>query len=58
MNEAVDKSLKEFPSSKIVVTGHSLGGALSEVCGLEMFKRYGNKLSEVHNFGCPRLGNA
>ena len=54
---AVEKLVKAYPNSKIVLTGHSLGAALSEICAMDLFKRYGSKIKEVHNFGAPRIGN-
>ena len=53
----IEKFIKDYPNSKIVVTGHSLGASLSEICALELFRMYGSKVKEVHNFGIPRLGN-
>jgi hypothetical protein len=54
----LDGLLQEHPDSKFVITGHSLGAALAEVCALELVKKYGmSKIGEVHNFGCPRIGN-
>ena len=58
VNEAVDKLIAAYPSCTIASTGHSLGGALAAVCGLEMFKNYGQRMKEIHNFGAPRIGNA
>lgn len=57
VNEAVDNLIKMYPTSRIVATGHSLGGALAEVCGLELAKKYGDRVKEVHHFGGPRIGN-
>lgn len=57
MIETVEKLLKDHPNSKIVSTGHSLGGALSTICALELFKRYGDRVTEINNFGAPRIGN-
>ena len=57
VHSIVDKLLKEHPDGHIVTTGHSLGGALSEICALEMTKKYGSKVKEIYNFGAPRLGN-
>ena len=57
VNEAVKKLVEAYPSSTIAVTGHSMGGALSTICGLELFQIHGTKVREVHNFGSPRVGN-
>ena len=49
-----------FGSSRMVVTGHSLGAALSGLCALDLrkkFKNIPNLHIELNNFGMPRLGN-
>eukprot|EP00048_Salpingoeca_helianthica_P016212 m.231054 g.231054 ORF g.231054 m.231054 type:complete len:311 (-) comp18227_c0_seq1:70-1002(-) len=43
----------------IIVTGHSLGAALSGLCAVDLKVVLGSRyLIEVTNFGMPRLGNA
>jgi predicted lipase len=49
--------LKKYPSARILATGHSLGGALSVIAGLRLKAKFNVKVV-VHNFGCPRIGNA
>eukprot|EP01116_Phalansterium_solitarium_P019628 TRINITY_DN5563_c0_g1_i2.p1 TRINITY_DN5563_c0_g1~~TRINITY_DN5563_c0_g1_i2.p1 ORF type:complete len:299 (-),score=65.94 TRINITY_DN5563_c0_g1_i2:85-981(-) len=46
----------QFPSKQIVVTGHSLGAALSTLCAVDLTRR---QLGDVRlwNYGSPRLGN-
>jgi hypothetical protein len=34
-----------------------MGAALSVISGLQIKLKYSNKNVEVHNFGCPRIGN-
>jgi predicted lipase len=44
----------------VVVTGHSLGGALAKLCGVDVqynFKDLVNTIS-VYTYGAPRVGNA
>jgi hypothetical protein len=38
------------------VTGQSLGGALSTFCAIELQLKL-NKVTELYNFGSPRIGN-
>lgn len=44
-----------YPSYKVVVTGHSLGGALSHITALELEANINNV--ELYTFGCPRVTN-
>jgi hypothetical protein len=44
-----------YPSYQVVVTGHSLGGALSHTTALELEATMNNV--ELYTFGCPRVGN-
>ena len=50
--------IKEYDSNKIkiVVTGHSLGAALSTLAGIDLIKN-GYKNSIVYNFASPRVGD-
>lgn len=54
---AVKNALDLTPSAKILVTGHSLGGALAILCALE-FSRQHLPVGLVVTFGQPRVGNA
>ena len=45
----------QYPSYKLVVTGHSLGGALATITATE-FRRLGYTI-ELHTYGAPRIGN-
>jgi predicted lipase len=40
----------------VIVTGHSLGGALAILAALEL-KRHGFNITQVYTFGQPRVGN-
>lgn len=42
---------------KIVVTGHSMGGALATLCAFDMKNKFENKSVECFTFGSPRVGN-
>jgi hypothetical protein len=53
----IQELIKKYPTARIVATGHSLGGALSEIGGLRLKQKFGVPV-DVHNFGCPRVGNA
>jgi len=45
----------QYPSYKLVVTGHSLGGALATITATE-FRRLGYT-TELYTYGAPRIGN-
>ncbi|KAI8881421.1 alpha/beta-hydrolase [Backusella circina FSU 941] len=57
----VERVKDEYPSYKIVITGHSLGGALSIYAAMELYEsnplKFGSNSTEVYTFGSPRLGN-
>jgi len=42
----------------IIVTGHSMGGAMASFCALDLTANYGQKSIEVITFGQPRIGNS
>lgn len=48
--------MAKYPTATILATGHSLGGALSIIAALRIKEKVNRKV-EVHNFGCPRVGN-
>jgi hypothetical protein len=52
----ISELLKKYPTARILATGHSLGAALSEIGGLRLKQKF-NVAVDVHNFGCPRIGN-
>jgi len=45
-----------FPTYTVKTTGHSLGGALSQLASMELIAR-GIPVQSVYNFGQPRTGN-
>ena len=48
--------IREFPEYEIIVTGHSLGGALATLCGY-LLTYYLNVNITVISFASPRVGN-
>lgn len=54
MYDAVKQRLDS--SWPVVLSGHSLGGALASIIG-ERLKQEGWNIRSVHTFGCPRIGD-
>lgn len=53
------KSAKElYGDLQIMVTGHSMGGAMASFCGLDLMVNFGMQNVQVMTFGQPRIGNA
>ncbi|KAI7872514.1 Alpha/Beta hydrolase protein [Spinellus fusiger] len=53
--------LTQFPNYKVVVTGHSLGGALATVAVLDLFQRDMRLTPQnlsIYTFGGPRVGDS
>ncbi|KAF9050098.1 Alpha/Beta hydrolase protein [Panaeolus papilionaceus] len=47
-----------YPSYRIVVTGHSLGGAVASIAALSIKAALPNIPLQLYTFGQPRVGNA
>ncbi|KAI8387503.1 lipase prepro protein [Blakeslea trispora] len=56
----IQSQLNSYPGYKVVATGHSLGGALATLAGLELYQRE-QRLSpanlSIYTVGSPRVGN-
>ncbi|CAN7121582.1 unnamed protein product [Brassica rapa subsp. narinosa] len=56
---AVQRAKKSYgPNINIMVTGHSMGGAMATFCGLDLVVNGGEENVQVMTFGQPRVGNA
>jgi len=55
---AVRKARKLHGASDIIVTGHSMGGAIASFCALDLAIRFGSNNVHLMTFGQPRVGNA
>lgn len=55
VNTSLTSAIKLFPSYKITVTGHSLGGAVATLLG--MYIRDAGYGADVYTYGSPRVGN-
>ncbi|KAI3713788.1 hypothetical protein L1987_72374 [Smallanthus sonchifolius] len=56
--DGVSRAKEIYGDLKIMVTGHSMGGAMAAFCGLDLALIYGSKNVQVMTFGQPRIGNA
>lgn len=48
--------ISKYRNAPIYVTGHSLGGALAVVAGLDLHSTFSN-VNKLYTFGQPRVGN-
>ncbi|KAJ8519295.1 hypothetical protein ONZ45_g3769 [Pleurotus djamor] len=51
------KELKSKPGYRVVVTGHSLGGALAAVSSLQIKKTFPKLALKMFSYGAPRVGD-
>jgi predicted lipase len=49
-----------YPTAKVVVTGHSLGGALAALAFVDVYEKFNglNVTVDMYTYGEPRVGNA
>lgn len=57
INNVVEELTDRYPSYSLVVTGHSLGGALATLCALNFTETHSANNLYVYTFGSPRVGN-
>ncbi|KAJ7523664.1 hypothetical protein O6H91_18G057800 [Diphasiastrum complanatum] len=55
--EAVKSILEKHKDLHILVTGHSMGGALASFCALDLAMNLGVRNLQMITFGQPRIGN-
>eukprot|EP01018_Ginkgo_biloba_P017722 Gb_39645 [translate_table: standard] len=56
--EAVQKAQKINDGLSIMITGHSMGGAMAAFCALDLTVNHGANDVQVVTFGQPRIGNS
>lgn len=63
MEKFIVEALKEIPTLKLYICGHSLGGALAAMCGAFLTIPLQNKpttpikISAIYTIGQPKVGN-
>ncbi|GAB2275438.1 hypothetical protein Dimus_010195 [Dionaea muscipula] len=58
VTSAVKKAKELYGDLKIIVVGHSMGGAMASFCALDLKVHHDAKNVQVMTFGQPRIGNA
>ena len=59
LKKAISESVKQHPSSKIIFTGHSLGGALANLAAVQYAEKHpDHKDVRLYTLGQPRVGGA
>ncbi|TKV96116.1 hypothetical protein SEVIR_9G408500v4 [Setaria viridis] len=58
ITNAVRKARKLHGDCDIIVTGHSMGGAIASFCVLDLAISFGSDNVHLMSFGQPRVGNA
>ncbi|KAK1317269.1 Phospholipase A1-II 1 [Acorus calamus] len=56
--DAVQSVKMIYGDMDIMVTGHSMGGAMASFCALDLVVNYGARIAQLMTFGQPRIGNA
>ncbi|GIL63807.1 hypothetical protein Vafri_17808 [Volvox africanus] len=55
--QAISDLMEAHPRARLVATGHSMGGALAQLAGLEFKLFYTATHTSVYTYGAPRVGN-
>lgn len=61
VRQALLDAMEKFEGQQVIVTGHSLGGALATIAALDLQYNLGSDHDlnfEVYSFGAPRVGNS
>jgi predicted lipase len=57
VREAVIKAIQETPHKRVLLAGHSLGGALAKLCALDVAYNVPGKTVFCYTYGSPKVGN-
>ncbi|MBW4469893.1 MAG: lipase family protein [Stenomitos rutilans HA7619-LM2] len=58
VREQIHTYLRDHPTTRVTVTGHSLGGALATLCAVDVQYNFSSIAIELYTFGAPRVGNS
>ena len=56
VRNTVNNLLAKYRGAKLIITGHSLGGAIAILAGADLSMYH--TVSAIYTFGQPRVGNA
>ena len=56
MKDLVQRAMAAYPNAAIMLSGHSLGGAVVTLAALQLIKD-GISVRNVYDFGTPRIGD-
>lgn len=56
MLSCVQDLKSKYPQGEILITGHSLGGAIAALTAVDVTK-LGYKVNNFYTYGAPRVGN-
>ncbi|XHX78577.1 MAG: lipase family protein [Stenomitos frigidus ULC029] len=58
VREQIHNYLRSHAATSVIVTGHSLGGALATLCAVDVQYNFSSKVAiSIYTFGAPRVGN-
>lgn len=58
VRDQIHDYIKNNPVSSVIVTGHSLGGALATLCAVDVQYNFSDRVTiEAYTFGAPSVGN-
>lgn len=61
VRDALLAKAKAYPEASLIVTGHSLGGAIATIAALDLqynLVQHTNQPIQLYTFGAPRVGNS
>lgn len=54
---SLEKVVQEYPSYSMLITGHSLGGAMATIFSLHVALKYPQKKTSLYSMSAPRSGD-
>jgi predicted lipase len=57
LQASIERLIKENPDYAVIVTGHSLSGAMASIAALELSAQFPSTTFKLFTFGQPRTGD-